>query len=83
MQCNSCRVLYINGIRCHEHGCPDAWLDQTRECSECGCDFAPETRYQTVCDECGNAESIDPHYWDDQTSMQDVDADMERMMMHY
>lgn len=51
MHCQSCQVLFINGLRCHESGCPDAWRDYTRECKECGTDFEPETRYQTVCSE--------------------------------
>jgi len=24
--CNSCQVLYINGIECHETGCPEAMM---------------------------------------------------------
>jgi hypothetical protein len=43
-------MLSINGVACHEIGCPDAWKDETRECFECGCDFEPEQRYQQVCD---------------------------------
>ena len=34
--CQSCEVLNINGVNCHEIGCPDAWKDYTRECKECG-----------------------------------------------
>jgi hypothetical protein len=49
MICNSCEVLYVNGIKTHEPGCPDAWLDYLRECDECGCQFQPEYRYQTCC----------------------------------
>ena len=33
--CDSCEVLNINGVNCHEHGCPDAWKDYKTECYEC------------------------------------------------
>ena len=51
IMCNSCEALTINGVYCHEIGCPDAWQDEIRECLECGQDFKPETRYQTCCDD--------------------------------
>ena len=50
-RCNSCEVMYINGIRCHEHGCPEAYKDELRECKWCGCEFEPEDRYQNFCSE--------------------------------
>lgn len=50
MRCQSCEVANINGIRCHEHGCPDAWRDELRECKECGREFVPEDRHQQFCD---------------------------------
>ena len=50
--CDSCNVANINGVRCHEHGCPDAWRDYLRECGECGCDYRPEDRYQRLCESC-------------------------------
>ncbi len=37
------------GILCHEHGCPDKWRDETRECEECGTAFQPEERDQQFC----------------------------------
>jgi len=49
--CNSCEVLVINGIICHEHGCPESWRDETRECKWCGSEFTPENREQVFCDE--------------------------------
>jgi hypothetical protein len=56
-RCPSCEVLMINGVRCHERGCPDAWKERTRECHECGTKFTPEYREQTFCsDECSNPE---------------------------
>jgi hypothetical protein len=61
--CQSCEVLRINGVLCHEQGCPDAWMDEIRQCYECGCDFTPESRNQILCGNgvmCGG--DID---WDD------------------
>lgn len=49
MQCNSCEVVYINGRRCHEPGCPDAWKDYPRECKECGTSFTSKDRHQDCC----------------------------------
>jgi hypothetical protein len=49
--CISCETVRINGILCHEHGCPDAWKDYTRECKWCGQLFRPETRNQDFCDD--------------------------------
>jgi len=54
--CASCQALTINGLLCHEMGCPDAWLDYVRECKWCGQEFRPEERGQTCCsEECGQA----------------------------
>ena len=52
MSCSSCEVVAINGVRCHEIGCPEAWRDYTTECFECGFDFQPEYKYQNMCNEC-------------------------------
>ncbi len=51
MNCPSCEALMINGVFCHETGCPDAWKDYRRDCRECGISFKPETRNQVFCDE--------------------------------
>ena len=54
-RCDSCEIMYINGVRCHEIGCPAAWKDEKTECKECGREFVPEERYQIVCSEyCAN-----------------------------
>ena len=53
--CDSCEVLNINGINCHEYGCPDVWKDYPVECFECGCEFMPTGRFQGVCEDCGEA----------------------------
>lgn len=44
VRCNQCEALMINGLFCHETGCPNIharyndgdWI-KTRECRECGC----------------------------------------------
>lgn len=51
MSCPSCEALMINGVYCHEQGCPDAWKDETRECKWCGGEFKPEHRHQDCCDD--------------------------------
>lgn len=54
--CFSCAMVSINGVACHERGCPDAWRDDLHECVECGCEFHPEHRHQRCCDDaCYNA----------------------------
>lgn len=50
--CKSCEALSINGINCHEIGCPDSWMDYKRECKECGCKFKPEKKGQIFCSQC-------------------------------
>jgi len=50
MRCNSCEILYVNGIRCHETGCPDAWEDEIRTCKWCGNTFKPTQPTQEFCD---------------------------------
>lgn len=49
--CQSCQPARINGVLCHEHGCPDAGRDEVRECRFCGCEFKPENRFQKCCSE--------------------------------
>ena len=39
--CDQCQVLMINGVYCHETGCPNAWKDSVRECKWCGRKFKP------------------------------------------
>ena len=54
--CDQCEVLYINGIKTHEIGCPEAWKDYTRECKWCGSEFTPEEKYQDCCcEDCAEA----------------------------
>ena len=47
--CDSCEVVMINGLRCHETGCPEAWRDYGRECKWCGSEFMPEDKHQAFC----------------------------------
>lgn len=51
MLCESCDALIINGLLCHEHGCPDSWRTYRRECPWCGQEFKPESKDQRFCDE--------------------------------
>ena len=45
VSCDQCQMLSINGVACHEHGCPNQakvfedgeWI-KYRECFESGCD---------------------------------------------
>lgn len=74
--CDGCSPSMINGTLCHESGCPDAWRDYQVECSECGCDFYPETRHQNVCGGC--IEDADNHFHDmDDYELDDIEDDFD------
>ena len=47
--CDACQLMRINGLVCHEAGCPEAWRDSTSSCFGCGCDFQPESRGARYC----------------------------------
>jgi hypothetical protein len=47
--CKSCELLRINGVVCHETGCPDAWKDEIRDCAWCGQPFKPEHSQSLCC----------------------------------
>lgn len=49
--CHSCQLVRINGVVCHETGCPDAWRSFQPACKWCGSRFQPEHRGQTCCDD--------------------------------
>jgi len=49
--CSSCNAAIINGHYCHEHGCPQSWRDERRECDWCGTVFTPDERHQHCCSE--------------------------------
>lgn len=57
--CGQCEPLMINGVFCHEHGCPNAWRDTKIACFVCGFDFYPKERYQIVCNDCNEQEDQD------------------------
>jgi hypothetical protein len=50
--CDQCEVLRINGILCHEIGCPASWRSERRECKWCGTQFHPSCRGQDCCCQC-------------------------------
>lgn len=52
--CNSCLSAVINGVRAHEHGCPDSWKDIKICCCDCNVFFVPDDKCQTICSECRN-----------------------------
>lgn len=49
IQCDSCQIVRINGVICHETGCPNAWKNAQRECPWCGRAFKPKERRQKCC----------------------------------
>lgn len=52
VRCDQCQLAVINGVVCHETGCPNSWRDETRSCKWCGQSFKPEERHQTCCCPC-------------------------------
>lgn len=50
MPCSQCEMARINGIRCHETGCPESWRDEVRSCENCGSRFKPESKGDRFCD---------------------------------
>jgi hypothetical protein len=51
--CNSCSPSRINGVLCHEAGCPDAWRDYRKTCVFCNRPFyAPGNRKACLCHTC-------------------------------
>ncbi len=55
-RCDQCEVAIIQGLRCHETNCPDAWKDAVKTCTACGDRFRPrsnhEYRFQPYCRDC-------------------------------
>lgn len=60
-KCSQCEALVINGIFCHETGCPNSHLNihgepYPVECKWCGQEFTPEDKDQAFCDsECAES----------------------------
>lgn len=48
-RCGSCEEIRINGVRCHEPGCPDAWRTTILTCAWCGQEFIPDERGERCC----------------------------------
>ena len=48
-KCDQCDVVAINGVVCHEFGCPNKWQDEMRECEWCGCMYLPKRKTSTCC----------------------------------
>lgn len=46
VRCSQCDAVCVNGIPCHERGCPN---DRNGECFECGTTINRRARY---CDDC-------------------------------
>jgi len=61
--CASCQALMINGVYCHETGCPDSHLDANGEpmaveCKWCGGKFYPDSKGEKYCcAECWEADN--------------------------
>lgn len=47
--CNQCEAATINGVYCHEQGCPDTWTTELRDCKWCGNEFKPDYDSQSCC----------------------------------
>lgn len=48
MTCDQCEMISIQGVPCHETGCPNAWRG-IKTCDACLQDFEPEYRFQRYC----------------------------------
>jgi hypothetical protein len=71
--CDGCQPANINGVFCHETGCPDAWRDHESECDECGMDFYPKSRGERVCQDCMLGVEVDGDF--DLMPIDEVDGD--------
>ena len=50
MSCPNCDAKRINGLICHEHGCPTPYIGKTLECANCGTKFKPEEGERPLAD---------------------------------
>lgn len=59
-RCDSCASLSINGVPCHETGCPESHIDlrtgkpYLKECFECGGNFEAESKFDRYCEDCAS-----------------------------
>ncbi len=51
LNCDGCTMVHVNGVGCHELGCPESWRDVKRDCTWCGVEFYPTER-NTICADC-------------------------------
>ena len=49
MLCDSCDALVINGLLCHEFGCPN--ITYNNECDNCGVLFKTSNKNYSICSE--------------------------------
>lgn len=58
VHCDRCQVLVINGLACHETGCPDSHVDPStgkgyrHKCCDCGRTFRMKSGRQRRCHVC-------------------------------
>ncbi len=52
MKCDQCQLLRINGVVCHEIGCPKAYKGTYYTCSGCGGEFKKKNARQVRCGRC-------------------------------
>ena len=48
--CDNYQIAFVNGIKCHEPNCLDAWQDYLKDCAWGGSEFQAEHPEQTFCD---------------------------------
>lgn len=51
-KCDGCEIMIIQGVKCHEFGCPNAWQDKMIWCLNCHEDFIRDKKGQVVCIDC-------------------------------
>ena len=70
MHCDQCEMVSINGVACHEFGCPnrykewdpeDKTWDETFECCECGQMHDDIDEADRCCAERDDFEDYDPY----------------------
>ena len=50
-KCNQCEVMVINGVKCHERGCPNETVK--KDCFQCGFKFeAARREFDRFCPDC-------------------------------
>ena len=48
IRCEQCQLARIQGVLCHETGCPLAWKQRT-ECRECDRVYVPREHWMDCC----------------------------------